>query len=322
MQTVFVTGATGFVGRRFVQHLRRQGYAVKVLSRLSGDPELESLGIDWIQGDLLKPASYIQRIEGVDWVFHLAADTRSSKKANYARNNIDATQLLLHSLERLSIPPKRFIFTSSIAAVDRAITDLSRRPLDASSLPHPRTEYARSKLACEKIVSSSSLAWTILRPAFVVGPNMKPQSALRRLATSCIRSAPSSLIQWPGALSLLHVDDLCEALLFAARSPQAVRETYFVSGETLPIAEILRQFRKILKKPAPPIPGRWLRKVGELFLPVLSMDLRFLLFPTWTADDRPFRDLGWTPKVPTKQALKQIAEQKAERQKPLPPRTE
>src|SRR4051794_3348320 len=62
--TVFITGATGFMGRRLAAELLRRGHAVRGLARASGDRRLPA-GVEAVVGDPTTPASYAARLDGV-----------------------------------------------------------------------------------------------------------------------------------------------------------------------------------------------------------------------------------------------------------------
>ena len=122
-----------------------------------------------------------------------------------------------------------------------------------------------------------------------------------RLDQACEEGEARSWVKWTGALSLIHVEDFVDALLFVANAPQEVFErslrhhTYLTAGETLSLGEIVRLMRKRHHRPAPMIPGTPLRKLAELFLPILPFTVKAALFPIWTVNDQPWRALGWRP---------------------------
>src|SRR5256885_16959516 len=69
---VFVTGATGFVGRAVVQALRGEGYVVRCLVRRGSEPDLRGVGaIERVEGDLLSPQTLEEGLAGGDAVAHL-----------------------------------------------------------------------------------------------------------------------------------------------------------------------------------------------------------------------------------------------------------
>lgn len=74
--TSLVTGGASFIGSHLVEALLQRGSGVHVIDNLSSGRRqyLEGLDVEFVRGDLLDPATARRSIEGIDVVFHLAAD--------------------------------------------------------------------------------------------------------------------------------------------------------------------------------------------------------------------------------------------------------
>ena len=74
MPTAFVTGGSGFIGRKLVSRLAGEGWAVRALARSEGSERAVSeLGAEPVRGDLGDADSISAGAEGCEVAFHLAA---------------------------------------------------------------------------------------------------------------------------------------------------------------------------------------------------------------------------------------------------------
>ncbi|KAG0047582.1 hypothetical protein BGZ83_007388, partial [Gryganskiella cystojenkinii] len=79
-KTIFITGATGYIGRVVAEKAVEQGYTVRGLSRRDeGDQLLRSIGVTPIRGDLTTPDVLSREAQKADIVLHLAFDHDFSK---------------------------------------------------------------------------------------------------------------------------------------------------------------------------------------------------------------------------------------------------
>ena len=210
-----VTGATGFVGQCLVRHLARLGHEVTALVR--GGRRIPGVfpGLRTVEGDLATGAGLAAAAEGVDRVIHLAAVTKARAPGGYAEVNTQGTGRLCVVLAALAEPP-RLVLCSSLAA---AGPGRQRREQDP---PTPVSAYGRSKLGGELALRASAdrLPGVVVRPPIVYGPG--DREFVPRLVKA-VRAGVLPAVGRPGPrrYSLLHVDDLCRALLTAAECGEA-----------------------------------------------------------------------------------------------------
>ena len=179
----FVTGATGFIGKRLVARLlARRGAVVYILTRSLDSDRLRELYEYWgcdekrvvpIVGDLTQEhlgvaKSDVRKLEGkVAHFFHLAAvyDLKASAEAQQ-RANVDGTRNTVQLAEEIAA--KHFHLVSSIAAAG-LFEGLFREDMfdEAENLENP---YFRTKHDSEAIVRQECrIPWRVFRPAIVVG---------------------------------------------------------------------------------------------------------------------------------------------------------
>ena len=109
---VFVTGATGFIGTKFVKELIEAGHQVRGLTRSdAGAEQLEAEGAEVHRGDVKNLESLRNGATGMDAVAHLAFSEDMSKFAESGADEIKAIEALGSALE----PGKLLVVTSGVA---------------------------------------------------------------------------------------------------------------------------------------------------------------------------------------------------------------
>ncbi|MFE2425695.1 NAD-dependent epimerase/dehydratase family protein [Streptomyces sp. NPDC059373] len=285
-----VTGATGFIGRRMLRHLADGGHDVTALVRAG--PALP--GVRTAYGDLASGAGLLAAVQGADRVIHLAGVTKAPSRHLYDRVNAEGTRRLCAALAALPEPP-RLVHCSSLAAAGPG------RQRREEEEPAPVSAYGCSKLGGEHALREVAhrVPGVIVRPPIVYGPG--DHEFLPRLVTA-VRTGLLPAIGRPGPrhYSLIHVDDLCRALLTAADSgaPGAI---YHVSDGTEHLwADIGAAVAAVLGRRAPRvvhIPGGVAVAAARVFGrgSVLNPDkVAEALHPAWTT--APGR-LPFTPEI-------------------------
>jgi NADH dehydrogenase len=251
VESLFITGANGFVGRHVLGHLKPGRYRrVVCLSRSRSriDPEiLARKDVQFVCADVAEPSQYERELASVECVIHLAAVTGKAKPEEYFRVNVAGTRALLDACRRLGIP--RFLHVSSIAAKFPEKT---------------RYYYAQSKEKSEALVRDGGLRYTIVRPTMILGRESPVWLGLSKLA-----SLPVLVIFGNGKTQIqpIHVDDLVDSLLHIVDTDRFQNETLEMGGrDSVSIEEFLAQAHRRLRGRPP----RRLHLPMGLVLPVLT----------------------------------------------------
>jgi nucleoside-diphosphate-sugar epimerase len=226
--TALITGATGFIGRRLAERLRDLGVAPRLFVRA---PERLAQHLretcDIVVGDLGDPASLAQAVQGVDLVFHCAANVSTWERWDaYDAANVQGVRHLLQAIETRSAMPRRLVHVSSVD-----VYGFPRHPCD-EDCPTRATGfgYGDSKLQGENLVRDYGqrlgLPYTIIRPTNVMGPH---SPFIRRIGDE-LRSGLMLTIDGGRAdAGFLHVDNLVDCLIWASTAECAAGQIYNVS---------------------------------------------------------------------------------------------
>jgi len=170
---VLVTGGGGFLGRAIVKRLVERKYHVRSFSR-NRYPELSSMGVEQIQGDICNKTEIEHALRGVDLVFHTAAKAGIwGDYSEYYRTNVTGTQNVMAGCKKHNI--SRLIYTSSPSVV------FNGKDMEGinEAVPYPakyHSHYPRTKAIAEQYVikaGGDGLMTIILRPHLIWGPGDK-----------------------------------------------------------------------------------------------------------------------------------------------------
>lgn len=227
METIFVTGASGEIGKGLLALLKRLPYSILILTRKN--PPADDANIHWVQGDLLSTKSFADHLKDISIVLHLAAITHSHYDSDYYDVNVKGTHNLLDSIHSLNI--RQFIYFSS-----RAIGKSGGA-------------YAHSKEQAEDLVKASTFPWTIIRPSEVFGTGRDPIAKIIKM----IQTWPLLPIFGDGKYRFapVHIQDIFFALEKIIANPIAINKVYNLSGpESFTYKEMVKLIAEMLgRKP-------------------------------------------------------------------------
>ena len=189
------------------------------------------------------PIDWAPILRGVNIIIHLAGPAHGKIPENayseFNQVNWITTQRLADAAKPAGI--ERFVYISSVRA---QIGAAAMRAVHEQDEPRPTNQYGRSKLAAEQAIRAAGLPFTIFRPVVIYGPNPKGNMQMvLRLARS---SVPLPVRALTSHRSLLAVENLISAIIFALKNPASIGETYLVADtKPMTIGEILTMLRKM-----------------------------------------------------------------------------
>ncbi len=246
---VFVTGASGFVGRALLSTLAECGHETTALL-LPGESDAGIGSSVVVRGDITDPATLRGAMDGHDAVIHLAG------VVGYGQRWEPCTQVNVHGTrnvarEAVRAGATRFIHMSSVSVYGRIPEVLLTEDAPMLETGEP---YGDTKIEAEQVLrevgAHGALNWTILRPTVIYGPG--DDKFLPKLAEN-LRSGRARVIgRGTGTVDLVHVDDVVrfiEQLLSEPRATGAVLN--LADPDTCSWKELLGAVASELGVPAP-----------------------------------------------------------------------
>jgi nucleoside-diphosphate-sugar epimerase len=248
---IVLTGAAGLVGQNLVVELKAQGYTrlvaidkhranLEVLRQLH--PEVEC-----IDSDVAEAGAWQDALAGARCVIQLHAQITGKFPAEFVRNNIDATRLVLETVRRHGVP---YLVHISSSVVNSVAND----------------DYTQTKKAQERLVIESGIRHCILRPTLMFGWfDPKHLGWLSRFM------ARTPLFPIPGhgryMRQPLYERDFCRCVIVALeREPEGA--IYDVVGDTrIDYVDIIRTIKRVkqLRTPIVHIPYRLFRLLLQTY---------------------------------------------------------
>jgi NADH dehydrogenase len=222
---VFVTGASGFVGRSVLARLSAEGYEVRALVRPGSARDVaRAARVEAVEGDVVGPSDLVAASAGCEAVVHLVgilrpqgANTFDAVHAAGTRNVIDACY---------SSGARRFIYVSALGAGRGTATP-----------------YFITKESAEERLRTSGLDWTILRPSVIHGPRGGFMVLMARMVA---RFGPAPLVgRGDQVVQPIWVEDVAHLCAEALKRNATVGQTFEVAG---PDTLTMRGFYKTLSR--------------------------------------------------------------------------
>jgi nucleoside-diphosphate-sugar epimerase len=306
---IYLTGATGYIGRALCRRLVADGHEVRALVRSAarGRPLVE-MGVATFPGDVTDRASLREGMSGADWVIHAAADLDLSGPATRMEAvNVGGSENVASLAHKLGVP--RLLSVSSVAYFGGSADDGT--PATEATPPRESfpTRYSDTKHRGECAIrawAERGLDVVTVYPSLVYGPPGKKEGANAILRQLLLGRFPA-LVGADRLASWIHLDDVVEGIL-RALTRAAPGAAYLMTGEAVTVRELARTVAEIAGVAAPRREvsvgaARWaLRLALPLYrlrgrrppMPLSQLDS---LARHWSFDDaRARRELDWRPR--------------------------
>ncbi len=239
---IFLTGATGLLGRNVLHELLNRGHDVVALVRnpqqLRLPAGVDSTRLNITKGSILDVATLRGVADGCGAIINCAGTTDMSllRYADYLAVNKELVEHLLQLMDELGI--QRLVHISTANTIGNGTPDKPGDEENDISAPFNKSFYAQSKLEAEKM-----LAWVaqehperhivVLNPGFMVGPYDTHPSSGKLLLAAYKRRL---MVTPKGGKSFVDVRDVATATVNALTMGRN-GERYLLTGHDMSLKD-------------------------------------------------------------------------------------
>lgn len=241
----FITGGTGFIGRRLVDRLAqdKSNQLICLTRNLAKSVIPSADNIQMIEGDLIRPETYERFLEGTDCLFHLGASVGygiyGKKRKEMEKTNIEGTKIILETVSKLKIPKIIYLSTAMIyhPMGEKIVSEQDNFPKKHT------THYSHTKylgyLESQKLVDLK-LPMTILLPTSVYG---KGSPLFEDFTNFLLKYKIFFKNLLDKKISIVHVDDVVNAIILA-QDKTFDDESFIISNEIITMKQLINNIEK------------------------------------------------------------------------------
>ncbi len=270
MANVLITGASGFIGNHVTRLCLAKGDRVRVMVMPGEDrTPFKDLDVEFVEGNLLDPASLSKVVKGVEQLYHLAAMFAVWTKDPdlHYKINVDGTHALLRAAMTAGV--EKVVYTSSVAAIG---INADRTPANENTAFNCwpwASEYILSKFISHQMVKglvSEGLPAAMVLPALPFGPGDRAPTPT---GTMIIRTLKGQMkYYWDGGVCPVDVRDVAAGHVLAMEKGR-IGESYLLGNNSSNMSnrEFLQLIAKIADVPnvaVKEIPGKAMLTVAKL----------------------------------------------------------
>jgi len=254
MESILITGASGFIGSFIVQEALKRRFGVWAGIRASSSKKyLKERKIHFLELDFAHPNELRAQLSGhkgtynkFDYIVHCAGVTKCADKSDFDRVNYLQTKYFVDTLRELNMIPKQFIYISTLS-VFGPIREKTYTPITGEDTPMPNTAYGLSKLKAEIYLQSiPGFPYVIYRPTGVYGPREKDYFLM---AKSIRQHTDFSVGFRRQDLTFVYVKDIVQAVFLGIEKQISCRAYFLADGKVYQSRAFSDLIRKELGNP-------------------------------------------------------------------------
>lgn len=244
---IFITGATGFIGRKLAHKLADEGHEIVALIRSKSKASaLTHERISFVEGDLFSIEALEEGMKGCQEVFHLAAFASVWAKGDtFKEVNIDGTLNILDAAKKQGV--EKIVVTSTAGvigpAVDGPVNEETPRQVDFFT-DYESTKYESELKIKERVLEGQHVV--IVNPTRVYGPGpLNVSNSVTKLVKQYI-AGKWKFIPGDGMSTgnYVFVDDVINGHVLAMKNGRA-GERYLLGGDDATYWELFDLIAKV-----------------------------------------------------------------------------
>jgi nucleoside-diphosphate-sugar epimerase len=258
METVLVTGGTGFLGIHTIFQLLNQGYMVKTTTRSTAKKEelIAALNnaenISFHQADLLHDEGWDEAAKACDYVLHIASPFFAEEpkhEDDFIIPARDGSIRVLKAAKNAGV--KRVVLTSSFAAIgyskdgkDHIFTEADWTDPDAKIPAYIKSKTIAEKAAWE-FAQEHELDLTVINPTGIFGPvfagisSASLDSVIGSILTGAVKETPNF------TFGVVDVRDVADIHIKAMLSPDAEGQRFLATSDgVISFYDVVQLIRK------------------------------------------------------------------------------
>ncbi|MCC5918028.1 MAG: NAD(P)-dependent oxidoreductase [Cryomorphaceae bacterium] len=312
---VFVTGATGFLGRHLIERLLAENHDIVALTRKKDS--LSNLPLQEVVGSFNDIDKWEKYLSKCDVLIHCAAKVEFwGAWQDYYRDNTLATLELLQAAEKNHVSKFIYISSESVLQDKTDLVDIDETypyPLEPSSY------YGKSKMLAEQGILAfvGNIQKIILRPTFIYGKGVNAMETLKNKINS---GAFSWIDKGNIRMEMVYVKNVVEGIIKAINngnnneiynitdhSKLSVKEFLSDLMATINVVISKKSTPSFIAKPAASIVEKIWRVLGiKSYPPLTRFDLSFIAMNRQYKTEKARNELKYKPIFSTAEAIKEM----------------
>jgi uncharacterized protein YbjT (DUF2867 family) len=220
---VFLSGATGFIGRHLNPRLEAAGLEVRCGTRSVDKAQAKQPERKWVEFDVERPQTVRQALDGCGSAFYLVHQMATG--GGYRERERKAAHAFVDAADEVGV--ERVVYLGGVAPEGQP------------------SEHLGSRLQAGRILRGGDVSTIELRASMIIGPGSASWQIVRDLAA---RLPVMLLPSWTQSHSQpVYIDDVVEALLGALMLDEPGSRWFDIPGpEVMTIEEIIERTARLL----------------------------------------------------------------------------